>query len=81
MKTKKENKKIKNNWMRNKFLLIGILGILLISSVVIISALTSDEQTVLQNELESLESNLTNSGYSWLVNYSTGLIINAGEII
>jgi len=56
--------------MRNKFLLIGIFLIAIFSFTILIHALTSDEQAVLQNELESLESNLTNSGYSWLMNYS-----------
>ena len=54
----------------NRFLLIGILLISLVSLAFIVSALTTEEQAVLQVELDNLTSQLTSNGYGWLVNYS-----------
>ena len=53
---------------KNNLIIIGILatGILLFSFVFIVSALSSEEQ----EELSQLEENLTEEGYSWLINYS-----------
>src|SRR4030042_5139379 len=54
----------------SKLMLIGIGLILLAGLIVIVSALTDADKARLQNELNSLEANLTNSGFDWLVNYS-----------
>ena len=48
-----------------KFALIGIILIAVLSFSMLIHALTPQE------ELSQLESELVDSGYSWLVNYSS----------
>jgi len=65
MKNKKEMKK-----RGSKLMLIGILGIFLISLIYLVIADTTPSKEDLQNELTSLENNLTSSGYNWLVDYN-----------
>ncbi|MEI6058588.1 MAG: hypothetical protein WCP89_02345, partial [archaeon] len=52
-------------------LLIFLAGaILILSFIGFAIALSDDERTTLQGELNSLESDLSLGGYNWLVNYS-----------
>jgi hypothetical protein len=55
---------------RHKLILISFGLALLISLAVIVSALTDNEKASLQQELSSLENNLSSQGCSWLINYS-----------
>jgi len=56
--------------INKRILLIGLSLILIISLAIIISALTDDERASLQSELDSLENELSNNGYNWLINQS-----------
>jgi hypothetical protein len=72
MKNKREMRKMKKrkNNFNQKLMLIGIVGlslILITSFIFIVSALSDNEKSALQNELSQLESNLTSQGYSWLI--------------
>ncbi len=59
----------KRGMSRAGILVIGIcLLIVLIGLVVMVKAV--DNQTALQQELNSLESNLSSQGYSWLIDYN-----------
>ncbi|MBU3913343.1 MAG: hypothetical protein KKE50_04580 [Nanoarchaeota archaeon] len=61
MKNKKEAR------INLKLLLVGILLISLIGFIFAVSALTSDDKTALQNELNNLTLKLSSQGYDWLV--------------
>jgi len=68
---KMKNKKSAKTGRKSR--IIGIILIViasLIGLVVIVPALTSDEKTSLQSELDNLTSELDSGGYSWLANYS-----------
>jgi hypothetical protein len=57
----------------HKLISIGILGIVLISLIGLIALAVADttpSREDLQNELNNLSANLSNSGYDWLINYS-----------
>ena len=69
----KKNKKIVGKSTSRKLLLIGIILISIISFVFLISALTSDERQSLNDELDNLTAELSNQGYSWLVNNNLNL--------
>lgn len=60
----------KKGAVRNKILIAIALIISLVSITFLVMALTDDEKATLQNELASLEQNLSDSGYSWLINQS-----------
>ena len=62
---------------KTSLLLIVIILISIIILIIVVSALIDDERASLQNELNSLQENLSDSGYSWLVNQNG---INGGEI-
>jgi len=66
----KKDKRCAKKGGNSKLMLIGISIILLISLVVLVKALTDDERTNLENELNNLTSSLSDSGYNWLVNYN-----------
>ena len=62
---------MKNKEMKliNGKLLLVIVGLIFLASLIfIVSALTSDERASLQGELDNLTAELSNQGYSWLVN-------------
>lgn len=71
----KLNKKCENKRGLSKIFLFGIILLIIASSLIIFVSSQSSED--LQSELNSLESELNNQGYSWLVNY---IDINRGEI-
>ncbi len=75
---KKSNKKeiMKDKSGRSKILLIGIV-LFIISLITLISFVKASQNQSLEEELASLEQNLSDSGYNWLVNQ---LDINGGEI-
>ena len=54
----------------SRLFIIGIIVFVLLLGIMLISALTSDEQNALQNELNLLEQNLSGDGYGWFANYS-----------
>jgi len=54
---------------RNNKLILAGAGIILLFSFIFL-AKASDNQQVLQDELNNLTSELSSSGYSWLINYS-----------
>jgi len=57
-----------------KLLLIGIalLSVIsLISFIFLVSALTDDDKSALQDELDNLAQSLNDNGYSWLVDYNS----------
>ena len=70
----------KKGEIKKQVVLIGLLLISIILLIIVVSALTDDERAGLQNELNSLQENLTDSGYSWLVNYSVNYINKIGGI-
>lgn len=60
----------------SRILIISIIAFALLLGIILISALTTDERIALQNELNILEGNLSDSGYNWLMNYTNGGIKN-----
>jgi hypothetical protein len=62
--------KLTKKGVNKKLLVIGILLVSLIGFIFIVSALSDNEISNLQQELSSLEQNLTNSGYGWLIDYN-----------
>ena len=65
-----EARKREKKGSMGKLILISISLLLLASFVILTSALSDDEQTSLQSELDNLTSRLSSQGYSWLVDYS-----------
>ncbi len=59
-------------WVMPVFILI-----LIVLASLLVSGLTTEEKNTLQNELDSLENELANNGYRWLINL---IDINGGEI-
>ena len=53
-----------------KLMLIGIMGIVLVSLIYLVVADTAPTREDLQNELNNLTSQLSNQGHDWLVNYN-----------
>ena len=62
--------KLKNNNAVRKITIPGVVLLIVLSFVVLVSALTSDERNQLQNELNNLTAELSNQGYSWLTDYN-----------
>jgi len=69
-KIKEKDRKVMRKREANKLMLIGISLILLIGFIFIVSALTSEDKTALQSELDNLTQSLNDNGYSWLVDYN-----------
>ncbi|MBU3913340.1 MAG: hypothetical protein KKE50_04565 [Nanoarchaeota archaeon] len=78
------NRSKKEARIESRVMLIGIAGLILVfitSLVFIVSALTSDDKTALQNELNNLTLKLSSQGYDWLADYSMLKLINTDNLM
>ena len=66
----KRSERMNKKQGNHKLAIILAVALILISLIAIISALTGEDKSVLQGELNNLTSELDSSGYSWLVNYT-----------
>lgn len=75
MKNKKRAEKKNEKRGIGKIAIIGIFAFALLFGIILISALTTEEQNALLNELNSLENELSDNNYGWLVNYLSEMFI------
>lgn len=76
MKMKKSNNIMEDKKRRNRFLIIGIALLIVFCFSFLAVRVYSQSSEDLKSELNSLESELNNQGYSWLINQTSYLNIN-----
>ncbi|MEK6936024.1 MAG: hypothetical protein AABW67_04490 [Nanoarchaeota archaeon] len=69
--------KLKNNNVVRKIIISGVVLLVVLSFIILVSALTSEDRASLQGELDNLTSQLSDSRYSWLTNNNLN---NGGNI-
>ena len=72
--------KLKNNNAVRKIIISGVVLLVVLSFIILVSALTFDERAVLESELDNLNAELNNQGYSWLINHNNHNLNFGGNI-
>ena len=70
MKKRVKIRNKKKGRAERRILVFGIIALIAALFAILANALTDDERSALQNELNNLTSQLSNQGHDWLVDYN-----------